>query len=69
MGFRIPFKIMSMAHNAITTYPHAISLLESTRVYDATNEIVFSRKNVDLLVSGYRKAIHDMLHEVFYIIF
>uniref|UniRef100_A0A915D7E3 AAA+ ATPase domain-containing protein n=1 Tax=Ditylenchus dipsaci TaxID=166011 RepID=A0A915D7E3_9BILA len=64
MGFRMPFKIMSNSHAASTSYPYAISLLESVRVYESTNEIVFNRgKGVELLCSGYRKQIHELILE------
>lgn len=64
MNFRIQFKLMSVVQSASNIYPYAISLLESVRVYDSTNEIVFARKNVDRLVSGYRKYLHDLFAEV-----
>ncbi|KAI1728166.1 dynein heavy chain and region d6 of dynein motor domain-containing protein [Ditylenchus destructor] len=63
LGFRMPFKIMSNSYAASNSYPFAISLLESMRMYDATNEIVYNRRGVDLLVSSYRKVIHDLLVE------
>lgn len=64
MGFRIPFTILSGAHAAATTYPFAISLLESVRVYDATNDVVFTRgKSVEALVANYRRVIHEALAE------
>jgi len=44
MGFRLPFKVMSLAHNASTTYTYAISLLESISVYDSTNEMSSSAR-------------------------
>ncbi|KAI1697105.1 cytoplasmic dynein 1 heavy chain 1 [Ditylenchus destructor] len=62
LGFRMPFKIMSMSYSTSNYNPFAISLIESMRIYDATNEIV-NRKGVDLLVSSYRKVIHDLLVE------
>ena len=64
MGFRLPFKIMSAGHAASTTYPYAISLFESVRVYETANETIFKRKGVGSLVSNYRKTIHDLLAEV-----
>lgn len=68
MGFRIPFKIMSYSH-AISQYnPYAISLMESVRIYESTNEIVLNRPSVEHLVAGHRHAIHEFLCEVsFYI--
>lgn len=64
MGFRIQFKLMSVVQSASNIYPYAISLLESVRVYDSTNEVVFARKGVDRLVAGYRKYLHDLFAEV-----
>lgn len=64
MSFRIQFKLMSVVQSASSTYPFAISLFESVRVYDSTNEIVFARKGVDRLVSGYRKYLHDLFADV-----
>lgn len=69
MGYRIPFKIMSGAHAASTTYPYAISLFESVRVYDATNDVVLNRKEVASLVAVYRLRIHELFGEVFILYF
>jgi hypothetical protein len=64
MGFRIPFKIMTYSHNISAYYPYAISLLESVRVYESTNEISTQRQSVEPLVANHRKMIHDLLQEV-----
>lgn len=67
MNFRIPFKLMSSAHASTVVYPYAISLLESVRTYDSTNEIVSKlnqSKSVASLVAGYRQRIHELLMEV-----
>lgn len=68
MSFRIPFKLMSSAHSSNVVYPYAISLLETVRIYDSTNEIVFKQlnqsKSVASLVAGYRQRIHELFTEV-----
>lgn len=64
MGFRIPFKIMSHSHNINAYYPYAISLLESIRIYESTNEVITARQSIEQLVAGHRKNIHELLQEV-----
>jgi len=65
MGFRVPFKIHNIAQQSATTYPYAISLLESIYTYDSTNEKVSKRVGVSMLVANYKRNIHDLLTEVF----
>jgi dynein heavy chain 1 len=64
MGFRVPFKIVNVAHQASNTYSFAISLLESMRAYDATNDIATNRSAIGLLAANYRKSVRDLLVEV-----
>ena len=68
MGFRIPFKIMSYSHGISQYNPFAISLMESVRIYESTNEIVLSRPSVEHLVAGHRANIHELLCEVLFLI-
>lgn len=63
MGFRIPFKIMSYSHGISSYNPYAISLMESVRIYESTNEIVSFRPSVEHLVAGHRHIIHELLCE------
>ena len=60
----MPFKLVNVAHQANTTYPFAISLLDSMRTYDTTNAIVNSRSAIGLLATNYRKAVRDLVLEV-----
>ena len=62
--FRIPNKIMSLSHQANATYPYAISLLETIRLYETTNEVAFNRSGVLPLVALHRKHIHELIIEV-----
>lgn len=55
---------MSHSHAINAFYPFAISLLESMRIYESTNEVILSRQTVEPLVAGYRQSIHDLLLEV-----
>jgi len=64
MGFRIPFKIMSYSVGISQYNPYAISLMESVRLYESTNEIISTRPSVENLVAGHRLIIHDLLCEV-----
>ena len=66
MGFRIPFKIMSLSHQANATYPYAISLLEPMKLYESTNEVVFNCIGVFQLVAVHRKNLHELITEVVY---
>ncbi|CAK5084784.1 unnamed protein product [Meloidogyne enterolobii] len=63
MGFRIPFKIMSYSVGISQYNPYAISLMESVRLYESTNEIILTRPSVENLVAGHRLIIHDLLCE------
>ncbi|KAL3112905.1 hypothetical protein niasHT_015611 [Heterodera trifolii] len=63
LGYRIPFKIMSHSHTISTYYPNAISLIESMRIYESTNEIVLNRQSIDQLIASYRNIIHNLLNE------
>ena len=66
MGFRIPFKIMSLSQQANAIYPYAISILESVKLYESTNEVVFTRTGVLQLVAEHRKQLHELITEVLY---
>ncbi|KAK0424238.1 hypothetical protein QR680_008567 [Steinernema hermaphroditum] len=58
MGFRIPLKIVNIAHQVNMYYPFAISLLESVRTYESINEKVAAREEINLLIAKLKKDIH-----------
>lgn len=64
MGFRVPFKIHNIAQQSATTYPYAISLMESVSTYEATNEKVTKRLGVSMLVANYKRNIQELIAEV-----
>ena len=63
LGFRIPLAIVNKAHQANQLYPFAISLIESVRTYERTNEKVAGRQTVGLLVAGMQNDIHATVSE------
>ena len=63
LGFRIPLAIVNKAHQANQLYPFAISLIESVRTYERTNEKVSGRQTVGLLVAGMQNDIHATVSE------
>uniref|UniRef100_A0A1I7Y6V7 Dynein heavy chain, cytoplasmic n=1 Tax=Steinernema glaseri TaxID=37863 RepID=A0A1I7Y6V7_9BILA len=58
MGFRIPLKIVNIAHQVNMYYPFAISLLESVRTYESINEKVAAREEINLLIAKLKRDIH-----------
>nr|CAD2174297.1 unnamed protein product [Meloidogyne enterolobii] len=63
MGIHVPFRILSYSHGISQYNPYAISLMESLRIYESTNEIILTRPSVENLVAGHRLIIHDLLCE------
>ena len=63
LGFRVPLAIVNKAHQANQLYPFAISLIESVRTYERTNEKVAGRQTVGLLVAGMQNEIHATVSE------
>jgi hypothetical protein len=55
---------MSLSYQANATYPFAISLLESMRLYESTNETVSNTASSKALVAGSIRQIHELLTEV-----
>ncbi|XP_030854690.1 cytoplasmic dynein 1 heavy chain 1 [Strongylocentrotus purpuratus] len=63
MGFRVPLAIINKAHQANQLYPFAISLIESVRTYERTNEKVEERFSITLLVAGLKKDVQGLVSE------
>ncbi|TKR93274.1 hypothetical protein L596_007763 [Steinernema carpocapsae] len=57
MGYRIPLKIVNVAHQVNLHYPFAISLLESVRTYESINEKVAAREGISMLLAKMKKDI------------
>ena len=54
LGYQVPHGITNMAKDAKRVYPHAVSLMETVRMYGQTLDLVENNKNVEWLVAEYR---------------
>lgn len=63
LGFRVPLAIVRQANDANQYYPFAISLIESVKTYEITNDKVFDRGSMSPLVSGVRRDIQSLMSE------
>ncbi|XP_072172912.1 cytoplasmic dynein 1 heavy chain 1-like [Diadema setosum] len=63
LGFRVPLAIINKAHQANQLYPFAISLIESVRTNERTNEKVEERSSITLLVAGLKKDVQSLISE------
>eukprot|EP00112_Aurelia_sp_Birch-Aquarium-sp1_P023013 Seg670.8 transcript_id=Seg670.8/GoldUCD/mRNA.D3Y31 product="Cytoplasmic dynein 1 heavy chain 1" protein_id=Seg670.8/GoldUCD/D3Y31 len=63
LGFRVPLAIVRQANDANQYYPFAISLIESVRTYDMTNDKVTEKNSMAPLVAGVKKDIQGLINE------
>eukprot|EP00111_Clytia_hemisphaerica_P013470 TCONS_00039590-protein len=63
LGFRVPLAIVRQANDANQYYPFAISLIESIRTYEITNDKVFDKMSISPLVAGVRRDIQTLINE------
>ncbi|XP_065684969.1 cytoplasmic dynein 1 heavy chain 1 isoform X1 [Hydra vulgaris] len=63
LGFRVPLAIVRQANDANQYYPSAISLIESIRTYEITNNKVLEKPTIIPLVAGVRRDIQTLVAE------
>lgn len=64
LDLRPSFKLMNLAHHVNGLYPFAVSLIQSVRDYDATNNMVAAQPGADILVANFRQGIHKLFLDV-----
>lgn len=61
LGFPVPLTITHRAKDAKRVYPHAVSLMESVRVYTQTIDQIDRDEDVAMLLSSYRTHAQQMI--------
>ncbi|KAF9649981.1 hypothetical protein BDM02DRAFT_3112755 [Thelephora ganbajun] len=61
LGFQVPHGITNMAKDAKRVYPHAVSLMETVRMYGQTLDLVENNKDIEWLVAEYRNESQRMV--------
>ncbi|RDW42381.1 dynein heavy chain, N-terminal region 1-domain-containing protein [Yarrowia lipolytica] len=61
MKFQVPHTLVSMANDAKTIYPFAVSLMDSVQVMDRTLSVIDSRDLPRELLFGFENAIYNLV--------
>jgi len=61
LGFPVPLTISHRAKDAKRVYPHAVSLMESVRVYSQTLDLVKSHPEISILLANYQSHAQQMI--------
>ena len=63
LGFhgQFPHSTTNMAKDAKRVYPHAVSLMETVRMYGQTLDLVENNKDIEWLVAEYRNESQRMV--------
>lgn len=61
LGFPVPLTISHRAKDAKRVYPHAVSLLESVRIYTQTLDLIDSHPTIAILLASYRNHAQQMI--------
>ena len=61
LGFPVPLTISHRAKDAKRVYPHAVSLMESVRVYTQTLDLVKSHPEISILLANYQSHAQQMI--------
>jgi dynein heavy chain 1 len=61
LGFPVPLTISHRAKDAKRVYPHAVSLMESVRVYTQTLDLVNSHPEIAILLASYQSHAQQMI--------
>lgn len=61
LGFPVPLTISHRAKDAKRVYPHAVSLIESARVYNQTMVLIDENPGVSILLANYRNSAVQMI--------
>lgn len=61
LGFPVPLTISHRAKDARRVYPHAVSLMESVRIYTQTLDLIEHHADSAILLAGYRAHAEQMI--------
>lgn len=61
LGFPVPLTISHRAKDAKRVYPHAVSLMESVRIYTQTLDLVDHNPDIAILLASYRAHAQQMI--------
>jgi dynein heavy chain 1 len=61
LGFPVPLTISHRAKDAKRVYPHAVSLMESVRIYSQTIDLVENNPDIAILLASYRSHAQQMI--------
>ena len=61
LGFPVPLTISHRAKDAKRVYPHAVSLMESVRIYSQTMDAIDQNDDVAILCASYRNHAQQMI--------
>jgi dynein heavy chain 1 len=61
LGFPVPLTISHRAKDAKRVYPHAVSLMESVRIYNQTLDMVSGHPEVSILLASYQSHAQQMI--------
>lgn len=61
LGFSVPLTITHRAKDAKRVYPHAVSLMESVRMYNQTLDLIDKKSDVSILLANYRSHAQQMI--------
>lgn len=61
LGFPVPLTITHRAKDAKRVYPHAVSLMESVRMYTQTLDLIDQNPDIAILLASYRNHAQQMI--------
>lgn len=61
LGYPVPLTISHRAKDAKRVYPHAVSLMESVRIYSQTLDLIESNPDITVLLASYRSHAQQMI--------
>jgi dynein heavy chain 1 len=61
LGFPVPLTISHRAKDAKRVYPHAVSLMESVRIYCQTLDLIENNPDITVLLASYRSHAQQMI--------
>lgn len=61
LGYPVPLTISHRAKDAKRVYPHAVSLMESVRIYAQTLDLIENNPDITILLASYRTHAQQMI--------
>ena len=61
LGFPVPLTVSHRAKDAKRVYPHAVSLMESVRIYSQTLDLIETNPDIAILLASYRSHAQQMI--------